>query len=416
MAFSPALSRLSRLAAGLTAALSLGCAAQAQQVEGIAAVVNDEPITTYDVRDRMRLIISSANIQPSEEALARIQEQAIRGLVDEALQLQQAREFEIEVSEAEVEESLSDIAARNGTTVDQITAELAESGINIETLRSQIRAEIAWQIMVSGRFRNRVRISDAQIETSLDRIAQSASEPQVRMGEILIELPASGEEEQALATIQTIFNQLRQGAPFQQLAAQFSAAPSARQGGDAGWLAYSQMDERIADVARQLQPGQISNPVRVPGGYMVVAVIEKRDGQAVEQLELIQVTLPASQVDDDARRGFERAVRRIDGCEGVEARFEGVEGAFVTDLGAVGANALVPQIRDALRPLEPGQSTAVLDTAAGLQTFVLCDRTITGPGVPSPAEVENRLVNQQLSLMSRRWLRDLRREATVEIR
>ena len=416
MAFSPALSRLSRLAAGLTAALAIGCAVHAQQVEGIAAVVNDEPITTYDVRDRMRLIISSANIQPTEEALARIQEQAIRGLVDERLQLQQAREFEIEVSEEEVEESLSDIAARNGTTVEQITEELAQSGINVETLRSQIRAEIAWQIMVSGRFRNRVRISDAQIETALDRIAQSASEPQVRMGEILIELPASGEEEQAQATIQTIFNQLRQGAPFQQLAAQFSAAPSARQGGDAGWLAYSQMDERIGEVARQLQPGQISNPVRVPGGYMIVAVIEKRDGQAVEQLELIQVTLPASQVDDDARRGFERAAGRIDGCEGVEARFEAVDGAFVTDLGAVGANALVPQIRDALRPLEPGQSTAVLDTAAGLQTFVLCDRSVTGPGVPSADEVENRLVNQQLSLLSRRWLRDLRREATVEIR
>ena len=416
MAFPPALSRFSRLIAGLTAALTLGCAAGAQQVEGIAAVVNDEPITTYDVRDRMRLIISSANIEPTEEALARIQEQAIRGLVDEQLQLQQAREFEIEVSEEEVEESLSDIAARNGTTVDQITAELAESGINVETLRSQIRAEIAWNIMVSGRFRSRVRISDAQIETALDRIAQSASEPQVRMGEILIELPASGEEEQAQATIQTVFNQLRQGAPFQQLAAQFSAAPSARQGGDAGWLAYSPMNDRVAEVARQLQPGQISNPVRVPGGYMIIAVIEKRDGQAVEQLELIQVTLPASQVDDASRRAFQRAASRIEGCEGVEARFEEIEAAFVTDLGAVGANALVPQIRDALRPLEPGQSTEVLDTAAGLQSFILCDRSITGPGVPSPAEVENRLVNQQLSLLARRWLRDLRREATVEIR
>jgi peptidyl-prolyl cis-trans isomerase SurA len=91
MAFRLALTFLAGIAM-MTAAP----AASAQQVEGIAAVVNDQPITTLDVRDRMRLIISSAGVQPTEEMLARIQDQAIRGLVDETLQLQQAREFELE--------------------------------------------------------------------------------------------------------------------------------------------------------------------------------------------------------------------------------------------------------------------------------------------------------------------------------
>ena len=94
-----------RLALTILAGIALMSAAptaSAQQVEGIAAVVNDQPITTLDVRDRMRLIISSAGVQPTEEMLARIQDQAIRGLVDETLQLQQAAEFDLEVEEAEV--------------------------------------------------------------------------------------------------------------------------------------------------------------------------------------------------------------------------------------------------------------------------------------------------------------------------
>ena len=102
-----------------SASLLAAPAAPAQQVEGIAAVVNDEPITTLDVRDRMRLIISSAGITPDEETLARIQEQAIRGLIEETLQLQQAREFDLEVEEAEVDQSIADLAARNGATVGQ---------------------------------------------------------------------------------------------------------------------------------------------------------------------------------------------------------------------------------------------------------------------------------------------------------
>jgi peptidyl-prolyl cis-trans isomerase SurA len=89
---------------------------------------------------------------------------------------------------------------------------------------------------------------------------------------------------------------------------------------------------------------------------------------------------------------------------------------IVTDLAGLNASALIPQIRDALAGLEPVSATEVLDTAAGLQAFVVCNRALTGPGVPSEEEIEDQLIGQQLSLLARRWLRDLRRDATVEIR
>lgn len=407
---------LFRMAISACGAFLLSAAALAQQVEGIAAVVNDEPITTVDVRDRMRLIISSSGIQPTEELLASIQDQALRGLIDETLQLQQAREFEIEVDEAEVDDAIADIAARNGATLDEIAAQLAGSGVDIETLRHQIRSEIAWQILVSGRYRSRVRISDAQIETALERLVQSAQEPQYRLGEILIEIPSAASEDEAISRLQLIYDQLNQGVPFPSVANQFSDAPSSAAGGDSGWLSLDQMRPQISQVVSQLQPGQISNPIRVPGGFMIVALIDQREGQAVEQFTLQQITLPASRVTEASRAALVRAVGGISGCEGVEAAIGGVEGAFVSDLGAVPANALIPQIRDALSGLEDGETTPVLDTAAGAQAFVMCDRSVTGPGVPSPAEIEDNLVSQQLSLLSRRWLRDLRREALIEIR
>lgn len=390
--------------------------ASAQQVEGIAAVVNDQPITTLDVRDRMRLIISSAGVQPTDEMLARIQDQAIRGLVDETLQLQQAREFELDVQEAEVDDAIADIAARSGATVEEVEADLARSGIDINTLRQQVRAEIAWQILVSGRYRSRIRISDQQIETALDRFIQSASQPQYRLGEIFIEITPQGGEERAVGTIQTIYGQLRQGAPFQAVAQQFSDAASASAGGDTGYLPLSGLDAQIAEAASQMETGQISNPIRVPGGYQIIAMIDRREGQVVEQLTLSQITIPSSRVTDENRAALSRAAASINSCDAIEAAVNEVSGAFVTNLGEVGANALVPTIRDALSGLEPVSATPVLDTAAGAQVFVLCDKALTGPGVPNADQVENQLINQQLSLLSRRWLRDLRRDATIEIR
>lgn len=392
--------------------------AGAQQVEGIAAVVNDEPVTTLDVRNRMRLIISSAGVEPTEELLAQVQEQAIRALVEETLQLQTAQDYDLDVSEAEVDSALADAAARNGATVEDVLTDLRAGGIDPETLRQQLRAEIAWQIMVGGRYRSRIAISDQQIETALERQAQAASQEQFSLAEIQVPITSAGGEAAATETVQAVYSALSQGAPFPQVAQQYSSAASAARGGMTGWVPASAVSEQVRQVVAQLQPGQISNPIRVPGALQIIALVDRREGQVVEQLDLVQVTLPASRVAalDDPRGALEDAADGLEACDGVQARFDGVEGVIVTELGALSANALIPQIRQALSGLEPVAATGVLDTAAGLQLFVLCDRQLTGPGVPSREEIEQQLINQQLSLLARRWLRDLRRDATVEIR
>lgn len=399
------------------ASLFAAPAAPAQQVEGIAAVVNDEPITTLDVRDRMRLIISSAGIEPDQATLERIQEQAIRGLIEETLQLQQAREFELEVEEAEVDEAIADLAARNGATVDEITRDLTASGISMETLRRQMRAEIAWQILVSGRYRSRIRISDTAIETTLQREAAAASQEQYRLAEILVEIrPNEGGEEAAVQKVQSLYQMMSEGDPFPNIAQQFSDAPSAQGGGFLGWVPASALSEDVLEIVEQVPTGSITNPIRVSGGFQILAVVDKRDGQAVEQLGLTQITIPSSRITDSNRAALQRAADRVSGCDDADAAFGDIEGAIVTPLGTLGANALVGGIRDALGPLEPGEATGVIDGQVGLQVFVLCSRTIGGPGVPSTDEIEQQLIGQQLSLLARRWLRDLRREATIDIR
>ncbi|MFW5660818.1 MAG: peptidylprolyl isomerase, partial [Oceanicaulis sp.] len=372
---------------------------------------------TLDVRDRMRLIISSAGAQPDEETLARIQEQAIRGLVEETLQLQQASEFDLQVEEAEVDQAIADLAARNGATVEAITSDLAANGISIETLRRQMRAEIAWQILVSGRYRSRIRISDTQIETALEREAAAAAQEQFRLAEILVEIrPNEGGEDAAVERVQAIFEMMREGAPFPQVARQMSDASSAAGGGVLGWVPASAIPSDTRAILEQVPVGSITNPIRVSGGFQIYAVIDKREGQSVEQLGLTQVTIPAGRVSDQNRAALARAAQRVSGCDGAEAAFGDIDGAIVTPLGTLGANALIPAVRDELGDIEPGEATGVIDGQVGLQVFILCAREIGGPGVPSPEEIEQQLIGQQLSLLARRWLRDLRREATIDIR
>jgi peptidyl-prolyl cis-trans isomerase SurA len=419
--------RVKTIALALIVALTALSAnvAQAQSVVGVRALVNDEPITTIDVINRMRLIIASTGLgQVDAEALVRIEDQALRGLIDEHLQLQAAREFEIVVEEQEITGAILDLADRNNTTIDVIIGDLERSGVDISTLRHQLEAEIAWQILVNGRYSNRIRISDQQIEMALERLAASASQPQYRIFEILVEINNVNEDEVAIQRMITVMEQLQQGAALPELARQFSDAPSAANGGDVGWIVASQLPPEVGAIIPQLlqqyeqsgNRGALSNPIRVPGGYMVVALVGARDGTTTLQYDLTQITVPTSAVTDDTESVFTRALSSNPTCARAQTVADQLPGSFVTPLGSIGSDALLGQIRDALAPLHSGENTGVMITAAGQQALLVCDRAIAGPGVPTRDDLENQLRGQQLSLMARRWLRDLRRDGTVEIR
>lgn len=399
--------------------------AHAQSIEGVRALVNDEPITTVDVRNRMRLIIASTGIaQVDPESLTRIETQALRGLIDEVLQLQAAREFEVQVSDEEITQSILDLANRNSTTIDSIISDLEQSGVDISTLRHQLEAEIAWQIIVNGRYSSRIRISTQQIEMALERLAVSASQPQFRIFEIFIGINNVNEEEVAVQSMINVMEQLQQGAQFPELARQFSDSSSSAQGGDIGWITANQLRPEIASILPQMMVqfnqgggrGALSNPVRVPGGLMIIAVVAARDGSTTLQYDLVQLTVPNSALNEETGNALREALDRSPSCGDAEAVAASIPGAFSTALGSIGSDAMLPQISEVLSPLRTGDNSGVMETAAGMQALLVCDREIAGPGVPSRDDLERQLRGQQLSLLSRRWLRDLRRDGTVEIR
>ena len=301
---------------------------------------------------------------------------------------------------------------------------MQNSGVDVSTLRHQLEAEIAWRILVNGRYGSRVRISEQQIELALERLAASASQPQYRIFEMYFEVPAPGQEDATVQRVVAVMNQLQQGAAFPELARQFSAAPSAASGGDIGWITESQLQPEVAAIMpmmrRQYEQsggrGALSNPVQVPGGYMVIALVSVRDGTTTLQYDLVQISLPNSAVNEDSREAFQRLLDQEPTCTIAENRIGEIEGAILTDLGSISADAVLPQIREALEPLTRDQNTGLIENASGLQALIVCDRQIAGPGVPSRDDLENQLRGQQLSLQARRWLRDLRRESTIEIR
>lgn len=395
--------------------------------ESVAAVVNDDIISSYDLMQRMRLLMVTSGLQPTQENLPQLEQEALRSLIDERVQMQELRRVEkaqkitIISTDKEVEEQIEDIARGNNMTAQQLTQQLAAQGVGIDTWKAQIRADTSWQAWISGRYGSRLRIGDDQIKAFERRQAEAASKPQYQVSEVFIDATRVGGMEIAENGAKQLITQMQQGAPFPAVARQFSASPTAANGGDAGWVSPGEMPPEVDAALEQLRPGQLSAPIPVRDGVYIIYLREKRSGAKAALVDLKQVALAlpkdASQAQVDAANKVLLDLKpKIASCETLEAEAGKVEGVVAGDLGEAEITDLAPAFQQAANSLKVGQVSDPIRTDAGLHLIAVCGKRQSGAQAPTRDQIENRLRGQQLALISKRYLRDLRNSATIETR
>src|SRR5690606_36591108 len=158
----------------------------------------------------------------------------------------------------EVEEEITAMAQEVGASPQAYVDFLTQGGIRPATLHEQVRTQIGWSQLVGGRFQSRARVSRAAVAAAMRQVAEAASKKQYLIGEIYIESARVGGQQAALNGANQLVQQMVQGAPFQAVAEQFSAAPSATRGGDAGWVVEGTVQPALQQALDQLAVGQLS--------------------------------------------------------------------------------------------------------------------------------------------------------------
>ena len=390
-----------------------------QMSDGILATVNDSVITGFDLRQRMLLLIAMTQVQPTPENIPAIQQQALNALIDERLQTQELRSFEdLVVSDEQVEQEITAMAQEVGASPQAYVDFLTQGGIRPSTLREQLRTQIGWSQLVGGRFQSRARVSRSAVAAALRQVSEAASKKQYLIGEIYIESARVGGQQAALNGANQLVQQMVQGAPFQAVAQQFSAAPSATRGGDAGWVVEGTMQPARQQARDQLQVGQLSRPIPVDGGVYIVYMRDKRDGASASLVTIKQVMIElpdtASEAEVAAATTRLEALRPQLTCDTMLARATSETGLLGADLGEADVQNLAPQFQQVARSAEVGSVSTPVRTPLGVHLLGVCGRRVGGTEAPNPQEVENTLFRQNLATLGRRYMRDLREDALIE--
>ena len=386
------------------------------------AMVNGEVITQTDVDQRLALLIIANGEAPPAEEVQRLRQQVLRNLIDETLQIQAAKAEEITVTAADVERTLERVAANAKQTTAQLASYLAANGSSVDTLKRQIEGEIAWTRLQRKKIESSISVGDEEVQAVLDRLTADKGADEYHVGEIFLSAPA-GDQNQALANAQKILEQLRAGASFAGYARQFSEASTAAVGGDLGWVRPQQLPEPIAAAIRVMQPGQVSNPIPIPGGVSIIAIKDSRKvltadpRNAILSLKQVSIRLPANPAQAEALIGrFATAARNVGGCGGAD-RIGNEFNGEVVESDQVKIRDLPPVLQQMMLSMQVGQSTQPFKGGDdNARILVLCGRDEADETGPTFDQVFERLNEERVNLRARRYLRDLRRDAVIEFR
>jgi len=247
---------------------------------GIVAVVNDEPISLYDLVQRTDLAMASTDIENNAEARSRLLPQILQVMINEKLQLQEAAEKEINISQESIKRAQASIEQQNNIPEGQLKQAIEADGLHYPSLLEQIRAGLSWRLLVQRKAGSLAHISEEEIDEVIADLEDARNSTQYKYAEILIPSSSAEEDTQAKETAQEIFDKLKEGADFRKLAQSFSSKASAFDGGEVPWTEENELEPALKRILPTLTPGFLTQPFQTESGYMVVLFLDKKVAQA----------------------------------------------------------------------------------------------------------------------------------------
>ncbi|MEB3415659.1 peptidylprolyl isomerase [Alteriqipengyuania sp. WL0013] len=389
------------------------------------ATVNGRIITGTDVQQRMALFIAGTEQQATPEQIAQLRAQTLRDLIDEMLKIQESAAQDMPVTADEVTAAYNAVAQNNfNMTPQQMDEYLTSIGSSTASLRRQIEGELAWRNLIARNIDPFVNVSIEEVNEVIARLEASKGLDEFNVAEIYLSAtPATSAEVEANG--RALMQQIRQGANFQAAAAQFSEASTAASGGLLGWVRLPQLPVEIATELRSMNPGQIVGPIPLQGGgYSIIYLVDRRQVLTADPrdatLSLKQITIAFDQgmtqaAAEQRLETFGQGVSRLRGCGNAE-QIAAETGAEVR-ANDVRVRELPGPLQNALLEMQVGQVTSPFGSVEeGVSVLVLCGRDDPkAADAPSPERLQAEMKQERIDRRGERYLRDLRRDAVIEL-
>jgi len=397
--------------------------APAQDALRIAAVVNDDVVSVFDLATRLRVALFSSRLEDTPDNRRRLAPVVLRALIDERLQTQEAKRLNVALDDADLDRAVSQVESGNRMPAGGLKQLASNLGVPYTVITDQIRAQALWIKAINRLYGPKSNPSAEDIADRKAQLAAGVGRPRYLVSEIFLPFDASQGEADVHAMADKLAEQLRGGAPFAQAAHQFSRSPTAARGGDLGWVPQGQLERELDAALMQMAPGDVSAPIRTTSGYYILH-LEKRAAATAPDVgdtryRLSQIKLPSSgekalsAADRDKVVSYVRASLR--GCQAFDAYGKTLGTPGTGPLGTLLQKNLPAALAQTVTALAVDEPSAALDLGGVTTLLMVCERTVPS-ALPSDEQLRASLRVERLERAAERHLRDLRRTAVIDIR
>ena len=407
-------------------------AQRAQLVDRIVAIVNKEVITLSELNEAIaaaeRQLRRQGTAMPARELLER---QMLERLILDKAQLQMARDIGIRVDELQLDRAVQRIAQNNNMTLADFRRVLERDGVPFDAWREDLREQITLSRLREREVNDKIQVSDSEIDLFLEEMKTHPARVEYDLAHVLVRIPEQANPEAiaaARARAEKAQAEARAGADFGRIAASYSDAPDALNGGALGWRTQDRLPGLFASALRPLKAGEVSEVLRSPAGFHVLKLLARREAGGadapVTQTRARHILVRTSEVvsETEARRRLEDIRERVvngraDFAEMARVHSDDASAARGGDLDWVYPGDTVPDFERAMQELKVGEMSQPVRTPFGYHLIQVLERRA------ADISPERRRLQARQALRERKsdeafqeWLRQVRDRAYVELR
>jgi peptidyl-prolyl cis-trans isomerase SurA len=399
-------------------------------IDQIVAVVNNDAITRYELEDRLGIVERQLKKQgttlPDTEMLKK---QILERMITEMLQIQLAKETGIRIDDTQLDKTMQRIAQENKfPSLTEFRAQLAKEGVDFKKFREEVRGEIIYARLREREVDSKLVISEGEIDNYLNTLAkQSGKNEEFHLAHILILLPEQASADKIQATrlrAEQALAKLRGGAEFAQVAAGYSDAKDALEGGNLGWRSADRTPAIFLEILKKMAPGETSPVFRSPTGFHILRLLEKRKDEnpvVISQTQARHILIKTSELvpENEAKKRLLVIKQRIEkGADfSKQAKLYSEDGSAAKggDLGWISPGDTVPEFEAAMNQLDIGQMSSAVQSTFGWHLIQVLDRRNTDVSVKQKKQQAQMAIRADKSETAYQdWLRQLRDGATIE--
>ena len=377
-----------------------------EKFEGLIVSVDSEAVTTYDLSERIKIVLKSLNLEDNIKNRDSVRDRVLELLILEKIKKIESQKFNIVISDEELEEFIAKLYDFPVDEYEKFKIFLEQQNIDIDVIKEQLKAELMWKKFTRQKFSSKITINKSEVDTLASNLMNKVGKVEYNYSEILFKNVIENDWKNTKKRMNKVLSLLESKSSFDLIAKKFDENISTTNLDKNRWVLEDNLDENLKNVLDKLDVGEIKSEIKIKNGYKILKLNQKRIfGLETFTYSFIKFSSFNRDLNDLRSKNIT--------CDSKEDNFNFEDISFVT-LENIRANEISEVFRDEIKKTNVGFFTNVIETSGENNILLICDKLDKENQVVNREKIETKIFSEKFNQLSNTYLTNLRKNINVK--